>query len=253
VFQASLLIDIGNTRIKWSVSSEGEYYFGGKIVHKGYQPSEILSVILSSLADAPKVVFYISVADVAFVEPFLQAVKQTGIEVFPLRTEKAVLDVVNGYAQYDQLGADRWYAMLAAYHLSRKAVVVVDAGTALTLDFIDASGTHKGGYILPGLQAMLSTLFQTTQLPKLNNGLSPPSLVLARTTQQACLNGVYRAIVDFVNTQTEQIEQECLDVDFHLTGGDAPQLVAHLKRGWLYRDDLVLYGMFLRVAKLIKM
>ncbi len=250
---ASLLIDIGNTRIKWSVCAGEEYHFGGKLVHKNYQPTEILSVILSSLVDTPKAVFYISVANAVFVESFLQVLVQTGIEVFQLGSEKSAIGVFNGYAEHDQLGADRWYAMLAAYHLSRKSVVVVDAGTALTLDFIDAKGEHQGGFILPGLQAMLSVLLQTTQLPKPNVALNPASLVLANTTQQACLNGVYRATVDFVNTESERIKKAYPDVVFHLTGGDAPQLAAHLKQDWQYRDDLVLYGMFVRVMKLIKM
>jgi type III pantothenate kinase len=251
--EVSLLIDIGNTRIKWSVSVDGVYHFGGKLVYRNYQPKEVWLVVLSSMVVQPNRVFYISVADASFVESFLQAVSESGIEPYQLRTEKSRLGVVNGYSHFDQLGVDRWYAMLAAYHLSRKPVLIVDAGTALTIDFVDAIGHHQGGFILPGLQAMLLALKQTTQLPNSANEPHCSSLSLANTTQQACLNGVYRAIVDFVNNEADRINVEYFNVDLHLTGGDAPQLLDHLKHHWLYRDDLVLYGMFVSVMPLIKM
>lgn len=79
-------------------------------------------------------------------------------------TQTQQCGVRNGYRKPQQLGVDRWLAMLAAFHLPQRAtgqsLCVVDCGTALTLDVLDATGRHLGGYIAPGLTAMREMLNQ---------------------------------------------------------------------------------------------
>lgn len=71
--------------------------------------------------------------------------------------------VRNGYADYQRLGMDRWLAIIGAYQLARGACLVLDLGTAITADYVNAAGEHLGGYICPGLPLMRGLLRTHTQ------------------------------------------------------------------------------------------
>lgn len=73
------------------------------------------------------------------------------LKLHPLlaRSSKRLASVTNGYDDATKLGMDRWLALVAGYELCKKACVVIDLGTAVTVDFVDASGRHLGGYIAP--------------------------------------------------------------------------------------------------------
>ena len=78
-------------------------------------------------------------------------------------TQSEQCGVKNAYPVPSQLGVDRWMAILAAWNKCKTGCVVVDAGTALTIDVVDPQGKHLGGYIVPGLATMRRTLFDTTR------------------------------------------------------------------------------------------
>src|SRR5690554_3596933 len=80
------------------------------------------------------------------------------------RPGKQLCGVHNGYADYQRLGMDRWLALVAGYQLAGGACVVIDLGTAVTSDLVDASGRHLGGFIAPGSKLLRATLLQHTRL-----------------------------------------------------------------------------------------
>ncbi|MEQ8952723.1 MAG: type III pantothenate kinase, partial [Gammaproteobacteria bacterium] len=131
--------------------------------------------------------------------------------------------VRNQYADVSRLGVDRWLAMVAAYQRSGSACMIVDAGTALTVDVLNDDGLHLGGYILPGLELMRSSLEQHTaiRLGDLQQGLS---LAPGNSTNEAVGNGVNAAVVGAIRQALARLSGENDTVKLYVSGGDAPVL-----------------------------
>jgi type III pantothenate kinase len=162
-----------------------------------------------------------------------------------LRASDTLAGVINRYDCPEQLGADRWAALIGAHHLHGGASLVVNAGTATTMDAIDANGVFHGGLILPGLTLMLTSLANATaQLPAANGSHT----ALPRNTDDAIASGAIEATVGAIERMFKQVAAEpsasCL-----LTGGAASELAPHLRIPLQQVDDLVLKGL-LRVAAL---
>ena len=144
-----LQIDIGNSRIKWRLMN------GHKSLVAGTQATAtILSgkpLVLESVTSVSEVQIA-SVANPTMVtslrhqlaERFSASIKMAQV------TAKAG-GVTCGYKNPQQLGVDRWLAIVAAYHQLPERLLVVDAGSAITLDLVSPVGQHQGGYIIPCL------------------------------------------------------------------------------------------------------
>ena len=135
--------------------------------------------------------------------------------------------VTNNYEDMSRLGVDRWLAMLAAYRASKGACVIVDAGTALTIDIVSGTGQHQGGYIVPGLGLMAASLEQNTSI-RLTEPPPPASLVPGHATDAAVRNGTLAAVVSLVQQVLLRISAQEPDVKLYLSGGDAEKLAAHI-------------------------
>lgn len=158
-----LLVDIGNTKLKWAFLEAGQLRAGGSFAHAG-----ALSEALTAHWCAIPVPSAIWVANVAGTSPgkTLGIWTDTHWHLTPrfAAAQRELLGVRNGYRDYRRLGVDRWLAMVAAYTSLRGAVLVVDCGTAATLDLVSEEGRHLGGLILPGLGMMRSALMAGTHL-----------------------------------------------------------------------------------------
>lgn len=155
------------------------------------------------------------------------------------RTSSNLGDLRNAYREPERLGVDRWLVMLAAWQTERRALVVVDAGTALTADVVDASGQHQGGFIAAGLQtaqrAVLgATRFATRDLHAVfDGGLGRDTEACVRQgAMLACLGAVDRAATIAGPGASRWI-----------TGGDAETLLPYLSGNWQHRPMLVLEGL----------
>lgn len=122
------------------------------------------------------------------------------------------------YQDPSRLGADRWLAMLAAFSKSHGASIVIDGGTALTIDVLGVDGEHRGGYILPGLKMMTESLESNTGIVLSQNSLSP-STVLGHSTDQAVQHGAIAAHAALIEkTIVAALSGQPLSVFF--SGGD---------------------------------
>ncbi|MBT8421714.1 MAG: type III pantothenate kinase [Gammaproteobacteria bacterium] len=147
---SQLLLDIGNTRIKWAFDGGDELTDAGELMHRG-QP-EALDEFPAALARRPDTVTAINVAGAAIADRVTAALRaHCDVAVQFLQVSERCGDVTNGYTEWQQLGADRWAAVVGAWHELRSDALVVDAGTAVTIDLLRADGRHQGGLILPGL------------------------------------------------------------------------------------------------------
>ncbi|MBD9399887.1 pantothenate kinase [Pseudomonas sp. PDM11] len=147
------------------------------------------------------------------------------IECQVAKPAQVLAGVRNGYEDYQRLGLDRWLAVVGAYSLERGACLVLDLGTAITSDFVDAGGAHLGGFICPGMPLMRSQLLTHTRRIRYDIKAAEhasDSLVPGRSTAEAVERGCRLMLRGFVATQLEQARQQCgADVAVFLTGGDA--------------------------------
>lgn len=141
------------------------------------------------------------------------------------------------------VGQDRLLNAAAAYDVLKQACVVVDAGTAMTVDFIDGAGTFHGGAILPGAQMMLDAMHQSTaQLPAIT--LEKPLEPIGHNTQQAMRAGVYFGLRGAVRELVEQYAQAAGTFPMVIaTGGAATLLFDQFDLVDRLVPDLTLLGM----------
>lgn len=148
----------------------------------------------------------------------------------------------------EQTGIDRVLNIAAAYEQMQKACVVVDAGTAITIDVCNDKGDFLGGAIAPGASLMLDALHQNTaQLPRPT--LELPSQPIAKSTEEAIRHGVYHGIRGMVKELAENYATELgFWPDIIATGGDAQKLFEEWELIHAIAPDLTLYGIALAYA-----
>lgn len=234
-------IDIGNTRAKWRLTAGAEVVERGVIV----TDSKDWSALLELRSYQPGRVRVSNVAGQK-VERQLRSVitEAFGIEAEFARACLSVGKVISGYEKPDKLGVDRWLAILAGWDLFRQRCVVVDAGSALTFDFIDAKAGHLGGYIVPGQQMMIDALFGGTSGVRVNS-----SQVLSadhgQNTDSAVQNGCFAMTLALIEKIMLETNEGRGSINMVLTGGDAELLLTQLPNTVVHKPDLVLDGLAL--------
>ena len=241
-----LQLDVGNTRVKWRSLKAGVVIARGAVVRLGAGSDQQVLQQLSDVVGTGVVeVLVASVADETFAR-LIDAHMRTvyGVDSRFARASAESAGVGSGYSQPHKLGVDRWLAVLAASRLGGERWLVLDCGSAVTLDVLQ-SGCHLGGYIVPGLRLMSESLFaQTAQvkvgLPQVE-GWQP-----GRNTDEAVGRGIPMMVAGLVREAVRHIGPEG-GWQLVVTGGDA-NVVAALLQDWpglRVEDDLVLDGLAL--------
>lgn len=234
-----LLIDAGNTRVKWGLLGvEG-------IGATGALPTAQSEQLAKAWKDlhAPQAALASNVAGPRVQADLETACAGRGIALQLIRAQASQLGVVNGYRDPAQLGSDRWAALIGAHHAEKGHKVVINAGTALTVDGLHADGRFLGGLILPGPRLMRQSLDRGTAGLRLTEGEFhdfPESTPDAITTGSlmACSGAIER----FVNVMMEQGANPDVIV---LSGGAADEMAPHLPMAYVIRENLVLEGLAL--------
>ncbi len=236
-----LLVDIGNTRLKWTLQQSGKFCQAGAITH-GHKG--INSALLSAWQglDLPQKIYLACVSSITVKQAFFDAAEQLwpNVQIREIQTQKYAKGVSNAYSKPEKLGVDRWLVLLAAYHYYIAPVCVVDCGTAITLDVVDCQGTHLGGMIMPGLTLMKQALQNGTA--DLNFCLEVHKQGLANNTEAAIFNGNLNAIKGFIELGLAQYKKP---LQLILTGGDAEFVADTLKLDAIVDTQLVFKGLAL--------
>ena len=163
-----LLVDVGNSRIKWTVMSSGRLGRQRALAHGGMpRAATVLRRLFAALGtrrEALSGVYVASVASAALDRELSRTCRRF-LKCTPqfARTNSRAGNVRNGYREVWRLGVDRWLALIGArQHAPRRSLCVVDVGTALTLDLLDRKGRHLGGAIVPGPALMIDALLRDT-------------------------------------------------------------------------------------------
>ena len=237
-----LLVDIGNSRIKWS--DEERLQKGDVSVNDGTDLQNMLEFEWGQIP-RPDAVWVSSVVSDRLVSR-LSDWTWDAWKLTPSRakTRSRQLGVVNGYDRPEQLGIDRWLTLIGARDRFDQPLVIVDCGTATTIDALQQDGLHLGGLILPGLQMMRTSLLGNTAIPE--TGTSSEISCLARDTaagiDSARVLSTTCLIERVADSFQERIAQEVACV---LTGGSAEEIKGTLRMNTYHEPNLVLQGLAL--------
>jgi type III pantothenate kinase len=247
----TVLVDIGNSRIKWATLASGELTRHGSAVHRGALDAALAAFAASLPARARIIAANVAGDGMAERLEALVAARD-GASLELVATTPTRFGVRCGYGEPERLGVDRWVAVLAAYHAAGGAACAIDAGTAVTFDAVDATGAHLGGLIFPSARLSAAALDRNTSniggtiaAPVVARGLD----LLGRNTDAAVGHAAWLALSAALDRAVVTVARAlgARPVVF-LTGGDAERL-----RGWLemeveLRADLVLEGLKLFAA-----
>lgn len=238
-----LLVDAGNTRIKWAIAAPdaalGAWLLADAVSHAGldaaaetWRRAGVTRALVSNVAGAQvRERIALALPEGVQVEWFASTVERAGLR--------------NGYRNPAQLGCDRFAAAIGARALAPgQDLVVATCGTATTVDAVTGDGRFIGGMILPGLALMAGSLARNTaQLPQVQPGAAPPP-VFGDNTDDAIVSGVLSA-------QAGAIERACAAhgaTACIVSGGAAPYISPVLKFGHRVVDNIVLVGLHAAAA-----
>lgn len=235
----NLLIDIGNSRLKWSTAQSGII---APVQAVDYRQSDLTAELYRlwrDLAGPEKLV----IASVGHADLQALVIELAGnlwpdAEMVLPRVSSCAFGVSNAYAQPESLGIDRWLAMVAAHHYYPGNNCIVDCGTALTLDAVNKRGEHLGGLICPGLNIMKNSLIAETAALSADNGTG--LFALGATTADCIDNATLFAAVGMVEAC---LNRQLEDYQLILTGGDAGRLVDGFHRRFILDEQLVFKGL----------
>jgi type III pantothenate kinase len=241
-----LVIDVGNTRLKWAWLTSTGLSDQQAIVHREAKPG-IWTAALFESGQKPARVLVSNVAGPVMAKTLAQLSKKMfHVNVEFITAAQEFHGLTNGYLDPSLLGADRWLALIGAWTLARSALCVVDAGTAVKVDSVDANGQHLGGLIAPGIHMMREVLMNKTSDIAKAAEHSTPSLagILANNTIGAVSRGAVFALAGMADRAAEVIEQSTgARPKLFITGGDAGMITGTMRTRGEIVPDLVLQGL----------
>lgn len=238
-----LLVDMGNSSIKWAILENEQLSSAQRIPYD----SNSLTRAWLELPVPSQGIWISNVAGAEKAEVIKHWIKtHWGVQANFIKSTSYQSGVKNAYYNPEQLGVDRWLALLAARRLEKGAVCVIDCGTAITLDVLFANGNHQGGLIIPGLTTMQKALLSNTDLlVSLNEHVQAhkEQAFLAQDTHTGISLGSLYAVIGFIEYIKNQFEKQGNPLKLILTGGSVVALEPFLQKPYRYIPDLVLQGL----------
>jgi len=256
---AILLVDAGNSSLKWSMLENqklGEYH--SCFYHNDTAIQKFQHLLEKNSDDCDQIIM-VSVQGEQFNQKALQLAQAYSLPLRQVKSTQYLAGLNNAYEEPDKLGADRFVAMIAAYNLSNKlqqnknACIIIDSGTATTIDAVDSQGNHLGGLILPSVSLCTSSLLQNTkQLPlwgktQKQNRYQPK--LFSKNTKDAInsasIFGLCGAIQNICFKMENTIRQgnKNTSIDRFLCGGAAEFLSPYLDFEFQLQNDLIMRGL----------
>jgi type III pantothenate kinase len=246
-----LLLDIGNTRIKWALLEGATLREQQALAHAALSDEQLHAQLFAPIAfmhgATPTAVHVSNVAGDVMAERVQRLVRahwrlEAQFAVSPVQALVQGRVIHNAYPEPHKLGVDRWLAMLGATR-PNQAALVVSVGTAMTLDALSAQGQHLGGLIVPGPQLMVNTLFKNTSDIAERAATGEVSVdYFADNTLGCVTRGAQHACAALIADAYATLSQQG-EVALWLTGGAVNAVRAELKMPCFCAPDLVLRGL----------
>ncbi|HLQ13203.1 MAG TPA: type III pantothenate kinase [Steroidobacteraceae bacterium] len=249
-----LLIDAGNTRLKWATLRGGRL---GRREVREWNSRTLVRVARRAFAGRVARVLVCSVAGTALERALRQAARATGAPAPQfIRSTRRAAGVRNGYAEPWRLGADRWVALLGARaRYPGRALCIVDVGTALTIDLLDSAGQHRGGLITPGPALMVESLLRHTAGIRRRAGgrfgaAARSAATFGRSTRAGLLSGSALACAALIERSLREARVELGGRPrLLLAGGGAAPVARFLRVAHDRVDALVIQGLAMLAAR----
>jgi type III pantothenate kinase len=241
-----LLIDIGNSRIKWAVLGDGRLSQQQATAHDKWTPMDFQRQVLQPARGVERILVVSVVSEK--VNQVITEVAQRTLKLTPeyFVSARVVGGVTTRYFEPWRLGVDRFAAAIGGYARAKnRAVCVVDVGTAMTIDLVDKQGTHRGGAIVPGPELMVKSLLKsTTGIEVRAKGGSAGKALFARETSAAIEQGATFAAAAVVDRALIEARKTLRTTPIvYLTGGAAKRIHPLLQSAHVSIPDLVLRGL----------
>ncbi len=272
---ALLLLDAGNSRVKWALLSEGatvpaeqmRFAARGVLELAALRRSDAPLRRLAVSAPSGTRILACNVAGAQLEQRVRSAAARAGLSTPQfVHTAAQAAGVRNGYAEPWRLGVDRWVALIGAHAMwPRQAQCLVGIGSALTIDLLASSGRHRGGCIAPGPRMMIESLLRETAGIRRRSQLGSDAALsqallgaargtgrrrgaadtlFTRSTREALLAGARHACAALIERATQQAQLQLgADVQVVLSGGGADVIAPLLQIAHRREDDLVLRGL----------
>ena len=236
-----LLIDLGNTRLKWALWDGAVLRPGAAVAHAGDQSVDFAA--LWKDVESMDSVWVASVVAPALDDALVHALRaRFSVESHFVRSRAQACGVRNAYAQPERLGVDRFLGLIAAHARAQQPSVVASCGTALTLDALAADGRHLGGLIAPGPALMQSALRGNTA--RLGESGAARVVELADNTTDAIESGSWLAAVALIERFVARASERFGAAPaLILTGGGAQRLAEFVALPYRLDAELVLHGL----------
>ena len=236
-----LAIDSGNTAIKWGLHDGRQWLAHGKTLQSERRMLKQNWAVLP----APASIWVTNVAGLQAANDLTALLEPWHVQPEWVTASASQCGVTSRYSNPAQLGCDRWVALIAAWRRLQQACLVVDVGTAMTVDALAATGEFLGGIIVPGPAPMKQALAGRT-------GTFPPPLSSSFqnfpiNTGNALYSGMIQALTGAVERMYDQLSEytgKQMAVETIMTGGGAALLAPHIQHiQYQIVDDLVLEGL----------
>jgi type III pantothenate kinase len=240
-----LLVDVGNTRTKWVLAENNHMLTEIDVCMN----QDVASSTIAGLAEVVHKVMVANVAGEAMAKTLAEAMQAVEAPVVTIATSAEACGVRNEYDDAERLGVDRWLSLIAAFDQQKSTCLVINAGTAITIDALSvpkSGAAHfMGGLIMPGLHLMLDALSHNTAQLNLAEGRMAS---FPTNTQDAMHTGCLGAVVGAIQRQWQLLQ--ALDhrpPAILLSGGDATSIAKNLPddlaQHAIIVDNLVLRGL----------
>lgn len=233
----TLTVDIGNSRIKLSVFEGDDSLYSA--LYDSLSTTDAITIV-EKFNVTHAIISSVTGYDYACVSAIEQKISGT-----ILLDSSVKLPIKNGYGTPKTLGADRIAAVAGAHSLSPGTpLLVVDAGTAITYDFVTADGIYKGGNIAPGAALRFRSLNEhTSRLPLVELGSGSDDNFLGVNTHDAIWNGVVRGIAYEIEGYISDLKREHSNLRIFFTGGDAFFFEKYIKSSIFVVSNLTAIGL----------
>jgi type III pantothenate kinase len=247
-----LLVDIGNTRTKY-IQTDRLGIDSPTTILNSELSTQWCSDNWAYYLENDRDIYLVCVGQSPLVELLQQWCDGHNIQLNQITSEASKFGLTSFYQNYKQLGADRWLALLGAKTLyPDKNIIIADAGTATTVDCLQANGQHKGGWILPGIDIMFNSLLTDTANVKVEQQ-SQAQLAFGANSSVNVNNACWAATLGMIEQSIQQAKViQCAPDLLIVIGGNGKQLDAlmaaqkfqiNINYKIIHSEDIIFHGL----------
>jgi len=256
-----LLIDIGNSFAKYTMYDAGKFSSVKKVTTNSLELNDSITLFFNESSVIPTGIILVSVANEKLTNNIIKSLESYfKLSVKNIETQALAFGVTCGYRDYKQLGNDRWAAMLGAFNsVDNKAktipMMIFDCGSVITVDVVNSSGMHVGGWMMPNTQLMASALEQKSDGIKFglvkeelsaesNNNKQKTFDEIGRSTFECVELGHRLAVIGFIKQCMVRANNKLgIEPNYIFTGGGANEIKEMLDIEVEFKSNLIFDGL----------